>query len=78
MLSLLEDLPSTLLSNSHMQSALSQLAFVPTASGVLTAPQNLYDPRTSELQALLDPSKAFADEPFDSVEVCWPPIQSRQ
>ena len=70
MLNLLQDLASTLLSNPQMKEPLAALAFVPNAAGQLTAPRQLYDPRNTQLQALLDPSTAFPAPPFGSDEVC--------
>ena len=70
MVNLLQDLASTLMASPQLRSPLAELAFVPTSSGQLTAPRQLYDPRNEQLKDLLDPSKAYPSSPFDGDEVC--------
>lgn len=48
-----------------------QVAFVPTGSAALVAPANLYDPRNTELLALLDKDTSFPTGPFaETQQVC--------
>ena len=69
MLSILKELPQLAAVDSSFREALKQLAFVPTASGTLQIPKNLYDPRSPELTALLDDQEFFPAGVFLNDEV---------
>lgn len=69
MMSMLEDLPSLLMSNEQLKAQLMNLPFLPTRSGSLAPPRLLYDPRNPQLITLLDADKSFPIAPFDAPEV---------
>ncbi|EFJ19830.1 hypothetical protein SELMODRAFT_152901 [Selaginella moellendorffii] len=49
--------------------SLSQLAFVPTGSNAIEAPERLYDPRISELLTLLDRKAFFPAHEFQAADL---------
>ncbi|XP_052204846.1 LOW QUALITY PROTEIN: uncharacterized protein LOC127809789 [Diospyros lotus] len=59
MLSVLQELPQLCIEDASLREYLRTLDFVPTSSGLLKSPPNLYDPRIEELYALLEDSDSF-------------------
>ena len=59
MISILKELPRLNEENPSLQEKLKSLAFVPTKSGKLVAPNSLYDPRIDDFHSILDEQESF-------------------
>lgn len=64
MLLMLRHLPALQQQDRSFTQLLSQTAFLPSGNGVLHVPGALYDPRSPELVALLDPDACFPAPAF--------------
>lgn len=64
MLLMLRHLPDVLQQDSGFGQLLAQMAFLPSGKGELHVPSELYDPRSPELAALLDPDACFPAPAF--------------
>jgi sacsin len=69
MLDMLRSLPLLLQQDATLKPTLAALPFVTTGSGELQPPSRLYDPRSSELVALLESTTCFPVAPFDTPPV---------
>ncbi|CAM6095372.1 unnamed protein product [Calypogeia fissa] len=67
--SVLQELPQLSATDPSIKEMLKQLAFVPNASGSLRMPRNMYDPRNTELSALLDDRDSFPVGEFAIPEI---------
>lgn len=64
MLLMLRQLPDLQQQDNNFPQLLAQTAFLPSGKGVLHVPSELYDPRSPELVALLDPDACFPAPAF--------------